>query len=101
MTSRLVSVSAIGMNRIGTLSRYFNNIYKNNGNVQESTLHNVNDIFIMNAQLQFPKSQNINFLYPDFYNFQKESNQEAFYGDLFKISLVETNLDLKKHNIYY
>jgi hypothetical protein len=34
-------------------------------------------------------------------NFQKESNQEAFYGDLFKISLVETNLDLKKHNIYY
>lgn len=34
-------------------------------------------------------------------NFQKESNQEAFYGDLFKISLVETNSDLKKHNIYY
>tara|TARA_B100000886_G_scaffold333579_1_gene287820 strand:+ start:6184 stop:8034 length:1851 start_codon:yes stop_codon:yes gene_type:complete len=34
-------------------------------------------------------------------NFQKESNQEAFHGDLFKISLVETDLDLKKHNIYY
>lgn len=81
MTSRLVSVSAIGMNRIGTLSRYFNNIYKNNGNVQESTLHNVNDIFIMNAQLQFPKSQNINFLYPDFYNFQKESTSNVpFYA---------------------
>ena len=69
MLNNLVSVSAIGVNRIGTLSKYFNNIYKNNGNVTKSTLQNFNDIFVMNADLEFPKNQNINFLYPDLYKF--------------------------------
>ena len=69
MISNLVSVSAIGVNRVGTLSKYFNNIYKNNGNVTKSTLQNFNDIFVMSADLEFPKNQNINFLYPNLYKF--------------------------------
>jgi glycine cleavage system regulatory protein len=67
MISNLVSVSAIGVNRVGTLSRYFNNIYKNNGSIQKSTLKNFNNIFVLNADIQFPKDQNLNFLYPDLY----------------------------------
>ena len=55
MISNLVSVSAIGVNRVGTLSRYFRNIYKNNGSVQNSSLQNFNNIFVMNADIQFPK----------------------------------------------
>ena len=73
MTSNLVSVSAIGVNRIGTLSRYFKNIYENNGNVAKSSLQNFNDIFVMNADLEFPKDTNINFLYPDLYKFSSKT----------------------------
>ena len=73
MISNLVSVSAIGVNRIGTLSRYFKNIYKNNGNVQKSSLQNFNDIFVMSADIEFPKNQNINFLYPDLYKFSAKT----------------------------
>ena len=73
MISNLVSVSAIGVNRIGTLSRYFKNIYENNGNVTKSSLQNFNDIFVMNANLQFPQDTNINFLYPDLYKFSPKT----------------------------
>lgn len=73
MLNNLVSVSAIGVNRVGTLSKYFNNIYKNNGNVTKSTLQNFNDIFVMSADLQFPQNTNINFLYPDLYKFSSKT----------------------------
>ena len=67
MFSNIVSVSAIGVNRVGTLSRYFKNIYINNGSVQKSSLQNFNNIFVINANIVFPKDQNLNFLYPDLY----------------------------------
>lgn len=73
MLSNLVSVSAIGVNRVGTLSRYFKNIYKNNGNVTRSSLQNLNNIFLLNADLQFPKDTNINFLYPNLYKFSTKT----------------------------
>ena len=73
MISNLVSVSAIGVNRVGTLSRYFNNIYKNNGSIQKSTLQNFNNIFVLNADIIFPKEQNLNFLYPDLYKLSDSS----------------------------
>jgi len=73
MTSNLISVSAIGVNRVGTLSRYFKNIYKNNGNIQKSSLQQFNDIFVMNANIQFPRNENINFLYHDLYKLDKDS----------------------------
>jgi len=81
MISNLVSVSAIGVNRVGTLSRYFRNIYKNNGSVQNSSLQNFNNIFVMNADIQFPKEQELNFLYPDLYKLSDNMrNPPPFYA---------------------
>ena len=81
MISNIVSVSAIGVNRVGTLSRYFKNIYINNGSVQHSSLQNFNNIFVINADIQFPKDQNLNFLYPDLYKLSGSlHNPPPFYS---------------------
>ena len=99
MTSNLVSVSAIGVNRIGTLSRYFKNIYENNGNVTRSSLQNFNDIFVMNADLEFPKDTNINFLYPDLYKFSSKTVPDPpFYAIVNKRNSIN-NFERKTINI--
>lgn len=67
MTSKLISVSAVGVNKIGTLSKYFKAISNNNGNIQNSSLYNHNNIFVMNANIEFSRDANLNFLYPNFH----------------------------------
>jgi len=67
MTSKLISVSTVGVNKIGTLSKYFKAIANNNGNIQHSALYNHNNIFVMNANIEFSRDTNLNFLYPNFH----------------------------------
>ena len=99
MTSNLVSVSAIGVNRIGTLSRYFKNIYENNGNVTRSSLQNFNDIFVMNADLEFPKDTNINFLYPDLYKFSPKTVPDPPFYAIVNKRNSKNNFERKTINI--
>jgi glycine cleavage system regulatory protein len=63
MTSKLISVSAVGVNRIGTHPKYFKAISNNNGNIQNSSLYNHNNIFVMNANIEYSRDANLNFLY--------------------------------------
>ena len=88
MSSRIISLSAMGTNRSGTLSNYFKKIYNNFGNVQHSSLFSNNDTFVLNAKIQFPKDANLNFLYPHFYTeamikpdnmFKQAISDESFY----------------------
>ena len=67
MTSKLISVSTVGVNKIGKLSKYFKAIANNNGNIQQSALYNHNNIFVMNANIEFSRDTNLNFLYPNFH----------------------------------
>lgn len=89
---RSVFINAVGSLQRGLLTNYFNRIHINDSNVTKSTLNTVGKSFLLNAKIQVPKNNSLEFLQPtdvELNNFCVKSNVNE------KNSLVLDEYDYK------